>query len=182
MKEIRQYHTATLLPNGKVLITGGISSSGTTATAICEIFDPARETWNIAASLSNARALHFATLLNDGRVFVAGGEKSAASPLNSCEIYDPISNQWTTSTSFFNQFLARAVKLSDGRILAITDPLNGDTRQTEIFDPIMGKWGIKTSFPSMRLPFPTTATLLPNGKVLVTNAGIECEIYRDQSM
>src|SRR3984893_14021745 len=66
----RQEHTATLLPNGKVLVAGGIGNSGDLARA--ELYDPASGTWTATGSLATARANHTATLLPDGKVLVAG--------------------------------------------------------------------------------------------------------------
>ena len=65
-------HTATLLPNGKVLVAGGASEKfGFHDTA--ELYDPATGTWNLTGSLSEFRAEHTATLLPNGKVLVAGG-------------------------------------------------------------------------------------------------------------
>ena len=67
--------TATLLPNGKVLVAGGCSDDGTLASA--ELYDPASGTWTATGSLATARNLHTATLLPNGKVLVAGGSGSA---------------------------------------------------------------------------------------------------------
>ena len=69
----RFYHTATLLPNGKVLVAGGIDNNFIAALASAELYDPASGTWTATGSLANARYLHTATLLPNGKVLVAGG-------------------------------------------------------------------------------------------------------------
>ena len=68
----RVFHTATLLPNGKVLVAGG-SDSRTAALASAELYDPATGTWSATGSLNTARYDHTATLLTNGMVLVAGG-------------------------------------------------------------------------------------------------------------
>jgi hypothetical protein len=69
LQTARQDHTATLLPNGNVLVTVGNSTLGST-----EIYDPVANTWSAGSSLSVGRATHAATLLHDGTVLVEGGE------------------------------------------------------------------------------------------------------------
>ena len=66
----RRDHTATLLPNGKVLVAGG--SNGFVLSS-AELYDPASGTWTATGSLNTARYAHTATLLQNGRVLVAGG-------------------------------------------------------------------------------------------------------------
>jgi len=89
MTDGRQYHSATLLSDGRVLIVGGGSDyANRRFLASAEIFDPATGTFTSTGSLATARSYHTATLLNDGRVLVAGGY-GAAAPLTSAEMYDP---------------------------------------------------------------------------------------------
>jgi hypothetical protein len=78
-----------LLPNGKVLVAGGINGGGPTASA--EIYDPATGTWTITGSLNNARFLDTATLLSNGLVLAAGGNTgyNNGDIIATAELYDP---------------------------------------------------------------------------------------------
>ena len=58
----RNTHTATLLPNGKVLVAGGFNIAGNTTVASAELYDPASGTWTATGSLVTARYLHTADL------------------------------------------------------------------------------------------------------------------------
>ena len=78
----RERHSATLLPNGKVLVAGGRSSRGV-ITNSAEIYDPATGTWTAAKSLTEARSSHTATLLPNGKVLVVGGYSGGSDPLSS---------------------------------------------------------------------------------------------------
>jgi hypothetical protein len=82
----RAYHTATLLPNGKVLVAGGEDNGGNGLSS-AELYDPASGTWTATGSLGTARAYNTATLLPNGKVLVASGNNGPA--LNSAELYDP---------------------------------------------------------------------------------------------
>jgi hypothetical protein len=83
------WHTATLLPNGEVLIVGW---TGTLDSA--EQFDPNTTTWTTTSSLNTKRAEHTATLLADGSVLIAGGWASGSDAmpvlLDSCELLGPL--------------------------------------------------------------------------------------------
>jgi hypothetical protein len=75
----RYQHTATLLPDGRVLV----ADSGV-PTKPAELWDPATESFSLAASMAEGRWGHTATLLPDGRVLVVGGSSSA-----SAEVWAP---------------------------------------------------------------------------------------------
>ena len=66
MNSPRYYHEATLLKDGRVLITGGCNRAGSLASA--EIYDPASGIFVPAGEMTTARCGHTATLLLDGRV------------------------------------------------------------------------------------------------------------------
>lgn len=78
----RDFHTATILLSGKVLVAGGLGSDGG-----AELYDPDNNRWNPAGRLARARLFHTATLLKSGQVLVAGGADLGA--LASAELYTP---------------------------------------------------------------------------------------------
>src|SRR5262249_1356186 len=78
----RYYHTAMLLPSGKVLVAGGFGSMST-----AELYDPGTGTWTPTGSMANGRADYTATLLPNGKVLVTGGYNGSS--LSSSELYDP---------------------------------------------------------------------------------------------
>ena len=90
----RKLHNATLLPDGKVLVTGGSrgTESANNASAdpayASEMWDPATGSWSTMAGLSASRGYHAtALLLPDGRVLCADGQQNAGT--TSAEIYSP---------------------------------------------------------------------------------------------
>jgi N-acetylneuraminic acid mutarotase len=98
----RQTHTATLLPDGRVLVAGGAAVGYFNSGA--EVYDPAAGTWTTTGSLGSARGIHTATLLPDGKVLAAGGNhNSLAAPTivasSSAELYDPATGTWTATGS-----------------------------------------------------------------------------------
>jgi hypothetical protein len=70
LAEARESHTATSLPDGRVLVVGGAVGDD---LASAEVWDPATASFGAAGSLAEAREFHTATLLPDGRVLVVGG-------------------------------------------------------------------------------------------------------------
>ena len=93
----RQFLNATLLPDGKVLVTGGTTSPGwidyTGTVYAAEMWDPATQTWTVMASMTQPRLHHaMAMLLPDGRVLVGGGgqtEIEGESEYRDIEFYSP---------------------------------------------------------------------------------------------
>jgi hypothetical protein len=84
--------TATLLPDGRVLIAGGLDAAGTgDASAAAELFDPKTQTFTATGSVVVPRCANTATLLNDGRVLIVGGKSSngASTGLASAELFQP---------------------------------------------------------------------------------------------
>ncbi|KJK00268.1 hypothetical protein UB44_10620 [Burkholderiaceae bacterium 26] len=93
LRTARMNHSATLLPDGTVLVFGGLDSKGNTLTDL-EIFAPST---NSFSGLANpgllARSGHSATVLTDGRLLIAGGADASGNALRTVELYDPVTNQ-----------------------------------------------------------------------------------------
>jgi len=114
----RQWHTASLLSNGEVLVTGGMVDNSGTATATAELYDPMTEMFTATTgSLTTARALQTATVLKNGTVLVVGGE-NANSPLATAELYDPTAGTFSTTGGMANTRESHiATQLNDGTVL-----------------------------------------------------------------
>ena len=97
LNTVRRSHTATLLPNGMVLVAGGFAPNSVLASA--ELYHPASGTWTPTGRLNTARAEHTATLLPNGMVLVAGGLDGSLNVSVSAELYDPASGTWTPTGS-----------------------------------------------------------------------------------
>ena len=92
----RSGHSATLLPNGHVLVAGG---SGSTSA---ELYDPGTGTWTNTGSMNTLRSSHSATLLPNGLVLVAGGGTNNFTPsVPAAELYDPA--HWNVEADRFDE-------------------------------------------------------------------------------
>jgi parallel beta-helix repeat protein len=152
----RNLHTATLLPNGKVLVVGGQGW----AAGSCELYDPSTGTWSDTGGPNVGRAAHTATLLPNGKVLVAGGAGTTA-----CEIYDPATGRWALTGSLSIQrgfFGQQCSTLHNGQILIVAG--GGNNASCEQYDPLTGIWTAARSLNTPR--WYHTATLLSNGNVL----------------
>ena len=151
-------HTATLLRNGQVLVTGGFSgAAGYEASAM--LYDPTTNKWSSTGSMTSARQHHTATLLPDGKVLVAGGVGADNTSQSSAEVYDPAVGTWS---SVKDMAAARAkhtaTLLGNGQVLIAGSG-------AELYDPASGMWTAAGLMLTRRTEH--TATLLPDGRVLV---------------
>jgi N-acetylneuraminic acid mutarotase len=166
MATARYNHTATLLSNGKVLVTGG-NDNNDVAQSSAELYDPATNTWSKAGSMGAARAYQTATLLTSGKVLVTGGTSNTGSELRSAEIYDPVSNTWSSANFMATaRYYHTATLLGTGKVLVIGGDNMGPLSSAEVYDPVSNSWSSAGSMATSR--YLQTATLLNNGKVLVT--------------
>ncbi len=182
-------HTATLLQNGQVLVTGGQVTNITLVTSECELYDPNGGTWSATGGMIDLLAFHTATLLPDGRVLVAGGDTVVGTfggfsylAVKDAEIYDPYTQNWT-ATGQMNSFHDNhaATLLTNGLVLvAGTAVEQFTTNSAELFDPVFGLW---TTVAQMKFPRThLTTTLLPNGQVLATGGLVAtAELYNSLS-
>ena len=169
----RNGHTATLLPNGKILVAGGATTAVTNAA---ELFDPSTGTWQATGSMVTARTNHTATLLHNGQVLVVGGTNPTlninAPQLASVEIYDPASGQWWNETAISgSRENHTATLLANGHVLVVGGYYSTSfQRQTsrsdaQVFDPILHQWSSVTAMPQARDSH--TATYMATGQILV---------------
>jgi hypothetical protein len=163
-------HSATLLNNGKVFISGGYGSS--TYLNSTEIYDPVTNTFTPKRSMSSRRAFHSSILLNDGTVLIVGGYSSTAY-LNTAEIYDPSTNLYTATTN--NMSDARGYPtltlLNNGKVLIVggANQRTGYLQPTytaELYDPTTKTFSNLPSLPGWM--YYHTATLQSDGMVLIT--------------
>ncbi len=193
MAEVRKGHTATVLTTGpdagKVLVTGGSRRApSNTATAGCELYDPATGTWSATGSLNESRSAHTATLLPSGQVLVAGGQYTIApSNRTSGELYDPHTGTWSLAAPMSDPRAAHtATLLWSGKVLIAGGRVGafGSTvlAAVEIYDPGSDSWSAAAAMNTARNGH--NAALLPDGKVIVVggfNGGgilVGTEIFR----
>jgi N-acetylneuraminic acid mutarotase len=167
MGEARASQTATLLPDGRVLVVGGFNSAGILDSA--EIYNPRTSLWTATGHLHVARAYHTATLLPDGSVLVVGGLSEAGSALSSAEVYGPRTGTWRlTGSMSVGRASQTATLLADGRVLVaggVSGKANRMLDSAEVYNPRLSHWMPTGRLVSARAGH--TATLLANGQVLV---------------
>ncbi len=174
MSAAREPHTATLLPNGNVLVAGGTGTSFYGLSS-AELYDPGIEIWVPTGAMNAARAGHTATLLHNGKVLVTGGFDYQPGPggsiLSSAELYDPATETWaTTGLMRIPHEFHTATLLPNGKVLVAGGYNDSGYRgltSAELYDPATGTWTATDSTSAPRSAG-HTATLLPNGKVLLT--------------
>jgi hypothetical protein len=166
LRTARRVFTATRLPNGKVLVTGGLDATES-MLASAELYDPATGKWSATGSMRTLRSRHTATLLESGKVLVVGGQGSGSVALTSAELYDPATGLWSTTGSLHHaRYWHTATLLESGKVLAAAGIAGSAELETaELYDPATGLWSETGGLGTPRQVH--TAVLLQSGKVLV---------------
>jgi WD40 repeat protein len=182
MRQARYRQTATLLPNGQVLVAGGqltFVSGGnvTTMRSSAELYNPRTGAWAPTHSMHTAAGNRSATLLSSGLVLVAGGGGNNFSLLTSTELYHPRTGTWTITGSLhdgrYYQTGQSATLLGSGKVLVAGGNLvigGSPVASAELYDPRTGSWTLTGSLhqPCAFQP----ATLLPSGQVLIAGGSL----------
>lgn len=171
MNVIRSDHTATLLPNGKVLVAGGGGSPNGNVTST-EIYDPVANTWALSGSMAVPRGQFAATLLPNGKVLVVGGTtnpKFTPFYTDTAELFNPATNSWSSAGKMSTPRRSETVTLLPSGKVLVAGGDSGITGKVlssvEIYDPTANTWSQTRSMAVARTGH--TATLLTNGKVLI---------------
>ncbi|HOV19054.1 MAG TPA: IPTL-CTERM sorting domain-containing protein [Ottowia sp.] len=162
----RSQHSATQLPDGRVLVAGGFD--GTNALATTRFFDPVAQTWTDGPSLpTTARRGHTATLLRNGELLIAGGANEAGA-IGTTLTFDVQTGQFTAAGNLVGpRSHHTATLLQDGRVFVMGGDQNGSALSVAtLYDPTTRTWKQNThTLTAGRRNH--SATLLPNGHVLV---------------
>lgn len=197
MSYARGLHSMTPLPNGKLLLCGGVSSEFEVLRT-AEEFDPVTERFSTVGPMFRARYGHTATLLGDGTVLILGGSSSIddlgsafASSLSTAEIYDPVSQSFSLVPDLLDEARSghASVLLPDGRVLviggakAVTQFGGPDLAlKGEVYEPLT-----RSFLPVGEFRLPRTvhaAQKLPDGRVLIAGGLLDnlsvtdrCELF-----
>jgi N-acetylneuraminic acid mutarotase len=173
----RTAHTATLLQNGQVLVTGGEDSSRNFLTS-AELYNLATGKWTVTGGTATPRVDHTATLLANGKVLVAGGYLGVNSQYQpvytaTAELYDPSTGTWkATGSMTVPRAFHGATLLPSGQVL-VAGGSNADGSSNvsaELYDPSTGTW---KATGNMNSSFAAQLTLLQNGQALVADETAE---------
>jgi hypothetical protein len=189
MHEPRAGQTATLLPDGEVLVAGGYHTNTPyeyESSRSAELFNPTTNTWRPAAPMLSARSLAAATLLTNGDVLITGGERyepgsgQVLSPEAAAETYDPSTNTWTPFPSPELGEVSELVRLPSGWLFAlgVSGKESEPTLAGALYDPATDTWERTAAAAHPR--HGATLALLQDGNVLAIG-GFTVELAPDES-
>ncbi len=182
----RNSHAATLLQNGRILITGGQCLVDSPATNTAEEYDPQTQTSVFVGNLNVARCQHQSTLLNDGKVLIAGGvDPISGNNILPVELYDPISKSFSlkgnllqarTLFSILVPAVGNAMIIGGVNYTSATDTYV-TLSETETFDETTGLLSVGPSLVSPLRAF--GATTLQDGRVLISGGSNEGAVMKE---
>ena len=162
MSSVRYHFAMALLPDGRVLVAGGMIDGGP-RLASSEVYDPVSGTWTPTGSLNFPRSGPSTTLLANGKVLVAGGFNGT--DMRTAELYDPVSGAWEVTGSMNKERVGHTATLLGNGVVLVAGGVV-DPGGAELYDPVAGTWSRTGSL--HHYCFSHTATLLTDGRVLVT--------------
>ncbi len=142
MSRVREFHQTTQLPDGRLLVTGGIEDWAKPTNA-ADIFDVTKMKFEAAPNMNQSRTMHSASPLRDGRVLICGGATLGGGPLQDCEFFNSQENTFSKGpTLSAPRWQHEAVVLQNGDVLitggmsrtkAASTASSGPTNTAEIF-------------------------------------------------
>lgn len=164
LTEARSDARATVLNDGRILLTGG--HDGPRLVSRTEIFDPATGRWASVAPLPLPRTQFTIATLPDGQVLVAGGLEAPGLPSATSVVYDPVKDEWRDGPRLAMERVLHAdLQLADGSVLLIGGQ-NAAGGSVELYDPRSGTFSLLATLVETRML--AQAVALPGGGVLVT--------------
>ncbi|MGQ0504227.1 MAG: Kelch repeat-containing protein, partial [Myxococcaceae bacterium] len=167
LPEPKNFHTTTLLPDGRVFLVGATTSF---------IYTPSDQSWRPGPALTAPREHGAAVTLNDGRILIFGGYQDE---LGTSEIFDPVTGKITSTVRMpRKQYQPATTLLKNGRVLAAAGGnANQMTGPCAIYDPVSDRWVDGPPMdPSRRFGFPLVR--LESGKILAAG-GFDSANFRN---
>jgi N-acetylneuraminic acid mutarotase len=142
--------------NGKIYAIGGVVAAFNPAISTVEEYDPATDTWTQKANMPTPR-LGLGVSVVDGKIYAIGGMTSGSDfwsgMRNTVEVYDPVTNTWTTKAPMPTARLWFSASVVDGKIFVIGGALvtKEMLSTVEVYDPATDTWTTKTHMPTARM-------------------------------
>ncbi len=163
----RMAHTATSLPNGRVLVAGGFTGDEQAAKS-AELFDPQSARFLLLPRMVTVRHSHTATVLANGKVLLVGGFGVGNAVLASAELFDPTTSTFASAGAMHAPRAGHvATLLANGTVL-VAGGVGPDwtfLSSAELYDPTTGRFSPTSAMTVARESH--TAVRLHDGRVLI---------------
>lgn len=160
-----------LLPDGRVLVSGGDGANGAVNQVELYATDGA---FTAAAPMAQARSGAACAVMTDGRVFMSGGS-AAGSALDTAEIFDPASGEWSSAGSMSSARTGHTATVTPwGAVLLVGGDSGGIV---ELYRPSINRFLTVGQLSSPRTDY--AIAVLPNQKLVVIAGGSKGSLTLD---
>lgn len=149
----RANHTASMMPDGRVLVAGGLTSGegvGAQSNNSVLMYDAATNSWSPGPPMGTPRMIHTATTLQSGQVLVVGGfSGDYGQSVKSAELFDPLKNEWRVAGLAVEARAGHTATLLPSGFVVVAGggPIYEDPRtrldslpSAEVYDPSANSW------------------------------------------
>ena len=154
------------LADGRVMVVGGQNGGTHIGIPTTSIYNPLTNTWSRGADMAYGRWYPTLTTMADGRTFVSSGDDEGKARVDTPEIYDPVTDRWTSTTPRSQGLYPFTYQMPNGKLYEA-----GTKTSTAFFDATTGAWSAGPTAKFGSSSYAESGAMYAPGKILRAGGG-----------